>query len=143
MDWLLEPDDVGVRYLAIRDLIEVDAAELADARKDAHTKGPIAQVLTKMDKEGFWVQLEPRPYYPMHAGTVRAVVLLAQLGAAIDTDERVKTACDYIFDHNFTKDGRFTETGLPSGNRIVYREVFVILFLILAAPTPGWMKLMK
>jgi hypothetical protein len=115
LNWLLEPADIGVRYLALRDLVKADAGELADAKKAAHTKGPIAQVLSKMDKEGFWVQLERGPF-PMHAGTVRAVVLLAQLGATIDMDERIATACAYVFDHNFTKDGRFTENGLPSGN---------------------------
>ena len=115
LNWLLEPDDIGVRYLALRDLVDAGTRELVTAQKMAHISGPIAEILSKMDKEGSWVQLEPRPY-PMHDGTVRAVVLLAQLGATIDMDERIMTACAYVFDHNFTKDGRFTENSRPSGN---------------------------
>ena len=38
IDWLLEPDDVGVRYLALRDLVDADAKELATAEKQAHDK---------------------------------------------------------------------------------------------------------
>jgi hypothetical protein len=43
------------------------------------------------------------------------VILLAQLGATIDIDKRIATACAYILDHNLTKHGHFTMNGLPSG----------------------------
>ncbi len=112
-DWLLEKDDPGVRYLALRDIIESDTAELAEAKEVAHASGPIAEVLSKMDKEGFWV----RPgagYIPMYTGTAWAVILLAQLGATIDTDKRIATACDYILDNSLTKYGHFTTRGMPS-----------------------------
>ena len=48
--WLLEPDDPGVRYLALRDLVGLPAADpaLADARREAHETGPIATVLNQM-----------------------------------------------------------------------------------------------
>ncbi len=52
VDWLLEPDDIGVRYLALRDLIDADTKELATAKKQAHEKGQIAQVLSNMKKKG-------------------------------------------------------------------------------------------
>ena len=113
-DWLLEPDDPGVRYLALRDIVEADNTELATAKKGAHISGPIAEVLSKMDKEGFW----ERPgagYFPMYTGTVWSVILLAQLGATIDMDKRIATACAYILDHSLTKYGQFTGNGSPSG----------------------------
>ena len=47
IEWLLEPDDPGVRYLALRDIVGVDAEELAAAKKRAHTSGPIAAVLAE------------------------------------------------------------------------------------------------
>ncbi len=58
--WLLEPADPGVRYLALRDLLDrpADDAELAAARQEAHDRGPIATVLTAMMPEGCWA--EPR-----------------------------------------------------------------------------------
>ena len=114
LDWLLEPDDPGVRYLALRDLAKADAVELAAAKKQAHASGPIAEVLSKMDKEGFWV----RPgagYNPKYFSTVWSVILLGQLGGSIDTDERIATACAYILDHSLTKHGQFTAGGSPSG----------------------------
>ncbi|UCD10161.1 MAG: nitrogen fixation protein NifH [Dehalococcoidales bacterium] len=114
-DWLLEESDPGVRYLALRDIIEADEKEIKAARRKAHTIGLIDEILSKMNKEGSWVPLKPGPY-PMNDGTVRVVVLLAQLGATQGADERIASACAYIFDHNFVKDGRFTETGRSSGN---------------------------
>ncbi len=114
LDWLLEPEDIGVRYLALRDLVKADAAELADAKKAAHTTGPIASVLSNMNKEGFWV----RPgagYFPVYTSTIWSVILLAQLGATLDMDKRIATACAYILDHSLTKYGQFTSNGSPSG----------------------------
>lgn len=114
LDWLLEPDDIGVRYLALRDLVKADAVELATAKKGAHTSGPIATVLSNMDKEGFWVK-PGAGYFPMYTGTVWAVILLAQLGATVDMDERIAAACAYILDHSLTKHGQFTASGSPAG----------------------------
>jgi hypothetical protein len=114
LNWLLEPADIGVRYLALRDLVKADARELATAKKQAHTIGPINAVLSKIDNEGFWVK-PGAGYNPKYTGTVWSVILLAQLGASIDMDERIATACAYILDHNLTKLGQFSATGTPSG----------------------------
>jgi hypothetical protein len=114
LDWLLEPGDIGVRYLAMRDLVKADVGELAAAKKKAHTEGPIAKVLAKMDNQGFWVK-PGAGYFPMYTGTVWSVILLAQLGATIDMDKHIATACAYILDHSLTKYGQFTGNGLPSG----------------------------
>ena len=81
--WLLEPDDPGVRYLALRDLLgrPADDPELAAARGAAHAAGPIAAVLDAMAPAGYWV--EPGPgYNPKYRSTVWAIILLAQLGAS-------------------------------------------------------------
>jgi hypothetical protein len=114
LDWLLEPDDIGVRYLAMRDLVKIDGGELSAVKKAAHTGGPIALVLAKMEKEGYWEQ-PGAGYYPKYTGTVWSVILLAQLGASIDMDKRIATACAYLLDHNLTKHGQFTLNGRPSG----------------------------
>ena len=114
LEWLLEPSDPGVRYLALRDLVKADAKELAEAKKAARKQGPIAAVLSKMDKEGFWVQ-PGAGYYPKYTGSVWSLCLLAQLGASTDMDGRIPTACAYMLDHGLTKYGQFTINGLPSG----------------------------
>ncbi len=114
LKWLLESSDIGVKYLATRDLIESNEKELIIAKKRAHTEGPIADVLAKMNKEGYW-EKPGAGYYPKYTGTVWSIILLSQLGASIETDERIATACYYLLEHTLTKDGQFTINGLPSG----------------------------
>lgn len=114
LQWLLEPGDIGVKYLALRDLSQTDADELTAAKRRAHIEGPIAQVLAKMEKEGYWIK-PGAGYNPKYKGTVWSIILLAQLGASIEMDERLATACSYVLEHTLTKDGHFTINGAPSG----------------------------
>lgn len=114
LDWLLEPGDTGVRYLALRHLRNAGGNELAEAQEIAHSEGPIATVLSNMQKEGYWEQ-PGHGYYPKYTGTVWSVILLAQLGASPEIDSRVAAACSYMLEHSLTKDGHFTVNGLPSG----------------------------
>ncbi|MGD8624102.1 MAG: nitrogen fixation protein NifH [Anaerolineae bacterium] len=116
LDWLLEDDDPGVRYLALRDLVRLPAgdADMLAARDRAHRRGPIATVLDAMEKEGYWV--EPGPgYNPKYRSTVWAIILLAQLGAAVEVDGRIERACRYLLDQALTEHGQFTMSGSPSG----------------------------
>ena len=113
-DWLLEPADIGVKYLAMRDLFDAGDDELLEVMRQAHSEGPIATVLSNMHPEGYWEQ-SGYGYYPKYTGTVWSVILLAQLGASPDIDPRVAAARDYILNNNLTKDGHFTVNGLPSG----------------------------
>lgn len=105
---------MGVKYLALRDLVKTDAAELMRARKSAHIEGPIAKVLDTMENEGYWVQ-PGAGYYPKYTGTVWSITLLAQLGASMEMDERLATACSYLLEHTLTREGHFTMNGAPSG----------------------------
>jgi hypothetical protein len=114
LDWLLRSEETGVRYLAERDLLKKDAKDLQKVQKAAHAQGPIAAVLANMDKLGFWMKPGPG-YSPKYHGTVWSVILLAQLGASPEIDERVATACSYLLNHNLTEGGQFTITGSPSG----------------------------
>jgi hypothetical protein len=117
LPWLLESDDPGVRYLALRDLLDFppDDRRLKSARTAAHKEGPIAAVLSKMDQEGYWVRPGPG-YNPKYRSTVWSMVLLAQLGASVREDKRIEQACNYLLDH-MAEGGQFTSTtsGAPSG----------------------------
>jgi hypothetical protein len=116
LDWLLEKDEPGVRYLALRDLLDSDPAdrELVAARNAAHRRGPIAEVVANMSDAGYWV--EPGPgYYPKYRGTVWSLILLAQLGASAAQDKRIGRACAYALDHGLAPTGQFSVTGAPSG----------------------------
>lgn len=117
VSWLLESDNPGVRYLALRDLLDLSPEDkkLKSARKAAHKEGPIAKVLSKMNEEGYWVTPGPG-YNPKYRSTVWAMILLAQLGASASEDKRIERACNYVLDH-MAEGGQFTTTtsGAPSG----------------------------
>jgi len=114
--WLLESDPPGVRYLALRDLLNYpsDDPDLAAARKSAHTVGPIATILSKMDESGFWSRPGPG-YNPKYSSTVWSLIMLAQLGASIAEDTRLFRACEYLLDHALSKGGQFSHNAVPSG----------------------------
>ena len=115
--WLLEKKDPDVRAMALRYLLgrSADDPEYLESLHQAHRHGPIAQILEAMQPEGYWV----RPgagYNPKYRSTVWSVILLAQLGANINADERVKVACSYLMDH-MANGGQFStqSVGSPSG----------------------------
>ncbi len=116
--WLLESHNPSVRYLAIRDLLDLspDDKKLKSARKLAHKEGPIAHVLSKMDKEGFWIKLGTG-YAPKYKSTVWALILLAQLGASVKEDKRIRLACKYYLDHALSPGGQLSAmtNNSPSG----------------------------
>ena len=114
--WLLEPDDAGVHYLALRDLLDKSHqdAELIEARQNAHKHGPIHTILEKMHPEGYWEKPGPG-YLPKYSSTVWSIVMLAQLGAIASEDERIGCACAYLMDHNLATGGQFGVSGAPSG----------------------------
>ncbi|MBN1375088.1 MAG: nitrogen fixation protein NifH [Dehalococcoidia bacterium] len=114
LDWLVKSNDAGVKYLALRDLVDGGKKELAVAKKQAHQSGQIGQVLARIQKEGYW-EKPGAGYNPKYTGTVWSVILLAQLGASIEMDNRISSACSYILDHNFLEGGQFTVNGVPSG----------------------------
>ena len=116
IDWLLELKDPGVRYLALRDLLNLpaDNPELQQARQAAHTHGPIATILDKMHPDGFWA----RPgagYNPKYYSTDWSLITLAQLGASVSMDMRISQACKYLLKTALTGQGQFNMNGSPSG----------------------------
>ncbi len=116
MDWLLEPENPGAKYLALRDLLGLagDDPDLVKARHQAHTSGPIATYLSKMNKSGYWS--EPGAgYMPKYFSTVWSLNVLAQLGARVEEDERIDRACSYYLDHAITPGGLISMSGTPGG----------------------------
>jgi len=115
LSWLLEPETPGVRYLALRDLLDrpPSDSELLTARRAAHQLGPIATALDAMEPEGYWVK-PGAGYSPKYRSTVWSVMLLAQLGASPQEDARVAAACEYLLEHTLTPTGQFGANGRPS-----------------------------
>ncbi len=115
VSWLLEPEDPGVKYLALRDLLDRphDDPELVLARHEAHTKGPIAAILDKMQPEGYWAKPGPG-YTTKYRSTDWSLIMLAQLGAQVNEDERIRRACAYLLEHGLAPGGQFNVYGTPS-----------------------------
>ncbi|MFT3890870.1 MAG: hypothetical protein QM730_04485 [Anaerolineales bacterium] len=118
LPWLLDSENLGVRYLAMRDLLDLspDDKNLKAARKLAHKEGPIAHVLSKMNEEGWW-QRAGTGYGPKYKSTVWALILLAQLGASVKEDKRIRLACKYYLDHALNPGGQVSAmtNNSPSG----------------------------
>ncbi|MBN2149657.1 MAG: hypothetical protein JW726_19875 [Anaerolineales bacterium] len=116
LPWLLQSPSPGVRYLALRDLLDLppDDAGLAAARDAAHADGEIAAILAQMHPHGYWSAPGPG-YSPKYFSTVWSLVTLAQLGAGAGGDERIGRACAYIIDAALTEGGQFSASGAPSG----------------------------
>ena len=118
LSWLLKSENPGVRYLAMRDLLDLspDDKKLKAARRSAHKEGPIAVILSHMEEDGYWVKAGPG-YNPKYRSTVWALLVLAQLGASVSEDRRIERACRYLLDHALAEGGQITmtSTGAPSG----------------------------
>ncbi|HEX6270396.1 MAG TPA: hypothetical protein VFZ43_09185 [Anaerolineales bacterium] len=118
LPWLLESENPGVRYLALRDLLDLSPEDkkLKFARKVAHKEGPIAIILSNMAQEGYWVKPGPG-YNPKYSSTVWSVITLAQLGGSVSEDKRIEQACKYVLGHALAQGGQFTAiaSGAPSG----------------------------
>jgi hypothetical protein len=113
LDWLLETEDIGVAYLARKDLRITGAKELAAIKRRAHREGPIATILDSMQAEGYWVK-PGAGYNPKYRSSVWAMILLAQLGASLEMDKRLATACNYMLEHALAEGGQFSWKGTSS-----------------------------
>lgn len=105
LPWLLEEDPVnpGVRYFALRDLVELPAnsPEVVAAREAVMNSGPVPTILAHQDPGGYWIK---PGYLPKHNGTMWSIILLAQFGAAGD-DPRIRRACELLFDYAMAEHG--------------------------------------
>jgi hypothetical protein len=115
LNWLLEKRDPGVRYFAMRDLLDVpaDDPELLAARRDTVKKPPVKDILDAQESEGYWV--EPGPgYLPKYRSTLWQVIHLGQFGAD-GQDARVEKAVDYVLENARSEYGGFSANGTRSG----------------------------
>jgi len=110
LPWLLEcdPRNAGVRYFALRDLLDLPADDSAvvEARQTVMSSGPVPAILDAQEVEGYWVK-QGSGYGPKYRGTVWSVIMLAQLGA-YGGDPRLCKASDYVLDHATSRHGSFS-----------------------------------
>jgi hypothetical protein len=117
--WLLEPDpdNPGVRYFALRDLLDQPEQdpEVQAARAAIMTTGPVPAILDAQYPDGYWVK-PGGGYSPKYRSTVWQIIFLAELGAD-PSDERVRRGCEYLLDHSIASNGAFSvnQKPVPSG----------------------------
>ncbi len=97
IDWLLEPDNPSVRYLALTELAgrSPRSAAARQARADIMKVGPVPIILFKQEKDGHWGRAEDFYVRSKYRGTVWSIITLAELGAD-GSDERVRRAAEFI-----------------------------------------------
>ena len=117
MDWLLEedPDNPGVRYFALTDLLghPADDPEVQAARQAVMERGPVPVILTAQDPTGFW-EKPGAGYNPKYRSTVWSIIYLAQLGAD-PADPAVQAGGAYLLDQALAVNGIFSISATPSG----------------------------
>ena len=115
LPWLLEPDpdNPGVRYFALRDLLDrpADEAQVQAARAAIMTTGPVPVILDAQYPDGYWIK-PGGGYSPKYRSTVWQVHFLAELGAD-PADERVGRACEYLLSHSVASNGAFSARQKP------------------------------
>jgi hypothetical protein len=81
LDWLLEKNDPGVRYFALRDLVGAppDDKDLVAARRATVRHTPVREILEPQDRDGFWVKAGAG-YSPKYTDRGQ-VIFLGQFGA--------------------------------------------------------------
>ena len=116
LSWLLEPTDPGVRYLALRDLVGLARGDpqLVDPRRAGSPLWP-DRSHPGAHGAGWLLGRAGAGYYPKYQGTVWSLVNLAQLGATLEEEPRLRKACDYMLAQGLASQGQFTVNGAPSG----------------------------
>ncbi|MDG6953661.1 MAG: hypothetical protein JRN33_01580 [Nitrososphaerota archaeon] len=111
LDWLLEPSQPAVRYLAMRDLVdEASPEDIEEARAGAMKAGWVAEILSKQRPDGRWLGEEDNLYRPKYLSTNWMLLTLSDLGATRD-DPRVAKSCSLWMETYARDDGGFDTPG--------------------------------
>jgi hypothetical protein len=79
IEWLAEPNQPAVRYLAMRDLLGTRGSELREAWKEISTRGWVEEIVGKRREGGYWVDKEDL-YRPKYLSTNWMLLALSDLG---------------------------------------------------------------
>jgi|AGTN01.3.fsa_nt_gi hypothetical protein len=119
-DWLLEEENVSVRYFALKDILDgpADDAALQAARQEIMRSGMAPEILRRM-RAPEYVQTFPRFYTNKYEGLVWQLIALAELGAG--DNPQIREQCEYMLAHSQEpKDGGFSQhaSARAGGGRI-------------------------
>jgi len=107
VDWLLEPENASVRYFTLRDILDYSDKdrEVVEAKAAIRHDEKVLRIFRRQNPDGYWESAE-QPYQPKYRSSYWQIMILGQLG--LDKgDERVRKACEHIFQFQL-EDGGFT-----------------------------------
>ncbi len=121
VDWLLEPSNPSVRYLALRHLLgrSEDDADVRETQAAIPESPVVRRIFARQAPEGHWGD-PTAPYLPKYKATYWTLMLLGHLGLSRD-DERVGRAAEHVFAFQGAEGG-FRERG-EQGARREYAHV--------------------
>jgi len=105
IDWLLEEANPSVRYFTLRDILGKSESDpqVAAAKRAIPGSQVVKKILQRQDPEGYWEE-PANPYHPKYKSSYWQIMTLGQLG--VDrSDERVKRACEHIFQFQLGEGG--------------------------------------
>ena len=116
VDWLLDEEQPSVRYLTLTQLLGKSEKEneVRRAKAEVAKRGWAKDILERQLPSGAWYH-DKSLFHPRFHSTFWMLLVLADLGLTKD-DPRVEKASKLWLDHNFTKDGGFSQTGKSSGH---------------------------
>ena len=110
LPWLLEPDpdNPGVRYFALTDLLNRPAAdsEVQDAKADVARQSLVQELFARQHPDGHWGDDETKPYTAQ--GAVAVLSILHMLG--VEPDKRTAAGCDSFLRFSQHESGGFSMT---------------------------------
>lgn len=116
LEWLLEPNNPPVRYLALRHLLGQSEShpDVQQTRAAIPDSPWIRRIFAKQAAGGYWRD-PTNPYLPKYKSTYWTLMLLGHLCAS-RSDERVQRAVGYVFCFQ-QPDGGFAEYGAEGAQR--------------------------
>ena len=95
VDWLLEPDQPSIRYLALTQLLgrKGSDSEVREAKARIPKAGWVANELARRNPGGWWAR-DGHPKMPEYISTNYTLVALSDLGATREIPE-VQASCEY------------------------------------------------
>lgn len=82
LDWLLSPDEPGVRFWALQQLLDraPDDGEVLEAQEEVMGSSCVRRILSALSSEGYWEKPEDI-YLPKYTAGTHNLLILAELGA--------------------------------------------------------------
>jgi hypothetical protein len=107
LDWLLEPENPSVRYLALRDLLgrPEDDPDVASARAAIGELRQVRAILDAQYPAGYWIKPD-RGYSPKHKATIWQLIFLCDLG--MPCTAAIARACEHVIDAALRPEGLFS-----------------------------------